>query len=156
MNPEDARWRLSYGSALSQNNKRMEADAQYREALRIEPDNPAALNGLGYSMVESGEKVDEARAMIQRAVDAQPTNSSYLDSLAWAYFKLGKLQDAEKYGSQAAKDSKSPVVLEHLGDIYDKLGKKDQAAAAWQKALALAVLPEQKTRLKTKLGVEQK
>ena len=91
--------------------------------------------------------------MIQRAVRAEPANSSFLDSLGWAYFKLGKLTEAERHLSEAARrDNQSATIQEHLGDLYQKLGKTDQALAAWKKALSLSVEVDEMERIKAKLG----
>src|SRR5262249_35121768 len=126
------------------------------EALRLEPNNPVALNDLGYYMVERNENLPEALKLIQRAVDAAPGNPSFLDSLGWAHFKLGHLEEAEKYLTQAAQSAKSATIFEHLGDVYDRAGKKESAQQQWQKALALSAEPDQTTRLKSKLGMGAK
>ena len=90
-----------------------------------------------------------------RAVRAEPTNGSFLDSLGWVHFKLGQLDEAEKHLSDAARRSpRSATIHEHLGDLYQKRGKTEEARTAWQKALSLSVEPAETTRLKTKLGGE--
>lgn len=95
--------------------------------------------------------------MIQRAVKAEPKNASYLDSLGWAYFKQGKIDDAERYLSQAVQiGSASATVHEHLGDVYDRMAKPEQARAAWTKALSLSTSTAQSTRIKAKLSGDVK
>ncbi len=113
----------------------------------------AALNNLGYFLVERNDRLDEALEMIKRAVRAEPANASFLDSLGWAYFKLGKLQEAERHLSDAARRNPSSVAIqEHLGDLYQKLGKTELARAAWQKALTFASEAAETTRIKNKLN----
>ena len=86
-------------------------------------------------MVERDDRLEEALAMIQRAVKAEPKNAAYLDSLGWAYFKLGKLDEAERYFSQAIPTSRNvfSAMHEHLGDVYDRMGKPEQARRPGQK-----------------------
>ncbi len=59
------------------------AEADFRKALELNPDQPQVLNYLGYSLVEKQEKLDEALDMIERAVAAQPDRGYIVDS-AWA------------------------------------------------------------------------
>ena len=81
-----------------------------------------------------------------------PGEPHVLDSLGWAYFKLGKYDKAEQYLVQASEKLKSATVYEHLGNLYDKLDKKDLAVADWQKALALLTEPSDLARLKSKIA----
>jgi len=139
---------------LNQREKGAEAEAELREALRIEPNNAPALNNLGYYMVEHDRNLTEALNLIQRAVDADPGNPSFLDSLGWAHFKLNHLEEAEKYLTLAANTARSASMVEHLGDLYDRIGKKEAAQREWQRALSLPATAAQTARLKSKLGIE--
>jgi tetratricopeptide (TPR) repeat protein len=76
-------------------------------------------------------------SLLQRALQSDQFNGSYQDSLGWAYFKRGELDKADKYLSMAAdRLPRNSVVLEHLGDLRWKQGRKDAAIAAWEQALA--------------------
>lgn len=121
--------------------------------LASEPNNATALNNLGYFLVERNERLPEALGMIKRAVSAEPNNPSFLDSLGWAYFKLGQLEEAERYLSDAARRNPSSVVIhEHLGDLYQRRGKSEQALSAWRKALSLSIAAAETSRIKAKLN----
>lgn len=129
------------------------SEESLRLVLKAEPNNATALNNLGYFLVERNERLEEALELIQRALRAEPFNSSFLDSLGWAYFKLNRLQEAERYLSEAARrNASSATVQEHLGDVYNRLGRKNESRAAWQKALSLSVEADEMTRLKTKIN----
>ncbi len=128
------------------------AETTLREILKQSPQNPIALNNLGYFLAERGEKLEEALNLIEQAVQNNPTNPSYLDSLGWAYFKLGKLVEAEKYLKNALRfDNSSSTIHEHLGDVYQKQGKPDLAKSAWQKALEFVSDTDDINRIKAKL-----
>jgi tetratricopeptide (TPR) repeat protein len=95
--------------------------------------------------------------MLQRAVNVQPTNGHYLDSLGWAYYKLGKYEEAERYLLDAVRYvSTSAVIKDHLGDLYQKLGKMALAKGAWQQALDLHPNPELAAKIKSKLAGDGK
>jgi Flp pilus assembly protein TadD len=143
---------VSRGGALSAQRKPEAAESSYREALRVAPDDPYVLHNVGYFLVEQDKNLAEALQLIRRAVDAQPTNPYFLDGLGWAYFKLGHLDEAERYiGESVRLDGTSLLPQEHLGDVYSRQGKVQQARAAWGKALSLSVTAESTARLKGKL-----
>ncbi len=119
------------------------------------PDNPIALNNLGYFLIEQSKNYKEAFELISQAVKIDPTNPSYLDSLGWAFFKLGKYAEAEKELKKAAELSpSSSTINEHLGDVYQKQNKPELARDAWQRALNLASNAADADRLKIKLGIK--
>jgi predicted Zn-dependent protease len=74
--------------------------------------------------------------MIQRAVELQPNSGAYLDSLGWVYFRQGKLTDAERILVKAVDlTGQDPTVHDHLGDVYMKLGKTQEAIAQWNASM---------------------
>jgi len=155
--PNDLNLRIVLGSFLERAGKSAEAEAEYNQGLRIDSNNPTVLNNLGYLLVERGVRLEEALKMIQRAVDASPKNGAFLDSLGWAYFKLGKLDEAERYLTEAARlYIGSATVQEHLGDLYDRQGKKEMARTTWQKALFFSTDAKQSDRLRSKASPDQK
>ncbi len=144
--------KLTLATAQQMAGEYANAEMTLRELLKESPQNPVALNNLGYFLVERNEKLSEALNLIQQAVKLEPANSSYLDSLGWAYFKLGKLDQAEKYLKEALRfDASSPTINEHLGDVHQKQGKSELAKSAWQKALNLTNDTDEINRLKVKL-----
>ncbi|HJR06452.1 MAG TPA: tetratricopeptide repeat protein [Pyrinomonadaceae bacterium] len=129
------------------------AEESLRRILSKSPNDSTALNNLGYFLAERGERLPEALDMIKRAIKAEPTNPNYLDSLGWVYFKLGQLDEAERHLNDAARrNTRSSTVQEHLGDLYQKRGKPDEARAFWRKAVGLTTDATDITRLKAKIG----
>lgn len=144
---------LALASAQNAAGNFREAETSIREVLKKEPENPTALNNLGYFLVERGERLPEALNLIKRAVAAEPGNSSFLDSLGWAYFRLNQFDEAERHLSDAARrNPNSAAVQEHLGDVYEKQGKIEQAKTAWRKALTLLKQPAEILRVRGKLS----
>lgn len=128
------------------------AEMTLREILKQTPRNPIALNNLGYFLLERNVRINEALELIQKAIKIDPTNPSYLDSLGWANFILGNFDEAERNLRMAVRlDSSSGTIREHLGDLFDRQGKAEQATSAWQRALDLATDPADIKRLNSKL-----
>ena len=113
-----------------------QAEAEFGKVLKIDPDNVAALNYLGYMLVDRDVRVQEAYEMIKKAVDKEPNNGAYLDSLGWAYFRLDKLDQAEEYLKRAIEQTKrDPAVHDHIAEVYAKQGKFKDAVIHWEIAV---------------------
>jgi tetratricopeptide (TPR) repeat protein len=113
------------------------AERTLRDIVARDPLDANALNSLGYMLADRRERLDEAVELLQRALKIEPSNPSYLDSLGWAYFQQGRLELADAPLTEAAaKLTDSSVVQEHLGDLRFKQQRYDDAASAWEKALA--------------------
>jgi tetratricopeptide (TPR) repeat protein len=113
-----------------------ESERCYEAALKLDPDNVLVLNNLSYSLSERGIDLDRCLKMAKTAVEKEPDNGAYLDTIGWIYYKLGKYEKAKDWIEKAVGTGRiSPVVLEHLGDIYLKLGNKAKAMENWTKSL---------------------
>lgn len=152
----EAHWVVFYSRGIAhEREKRWEkADADFRKALELNPDQPLVLNYLGYSLVERGEKLDEALGMIQRAVAAQPDSGYIVDSLAWALFTLGRYSESLDPMERASiLEPVDPIVTDHLGDVYWAVGRKVEAEFQWHRALSFDPEEEQATRIRRKLEI---
>ena len=112
------------------------AEAEFRKALVIDPDNATILNYLGYMFADRGVNLPEAHSMIRKAVDLDPQNYAYLDSLGWVYFKSGEYGLAEENIRKAnERNNGDPTIHDHLGEVYEKTGKLKQAVAQWERSM---------------------
>ncbi|WP_341367942.1 tetratricopeptide repeat protein [Yoonia sp. BS5-3] len=129
------------------------AEADFRAALSLNPDQPQVLNYLGYSLVERGEKLDEALGMIETAAAARPDNGAIVDSLGWVFFQLGRYDDAVVHLERAASLLPiDPVINDHLGDAYWAVGRDIEARFQWNRALSFDPKEEDATRIRDKLA----
>ena len=136
--PEDKVFVYYYRGSVAERQKLFDqAEEEFHKGLAIDPNNAAISNDYGYMLADRGIRLDDAATMIKKAVDFDPQNGAYLDSLAWVYYKQGQYELAENYARKAVvRLGTDPAVLDHLGEIYAKTGKLQQAAAEWQKSLA--------------------
>ena len=154
--PEQRHWTLFYSRGITQERSGnfAAAEADFRKALELNPDQPQVLNYLGYSFVDRGENLDEALGMIQRAVAAQPEAGYIIDSLAWALFRLGRYDEAVEPMERAALlEPVDPVVTDHLGDVYWAVGRKLEARFQWHRALSFDPEDKDAKRIRRKLEV---
>ena len=137
--PSDGKWFTLYARGIT--NERLgdwpAAEADFRAALELNPDQPQVLNYLGYSLVEKRIKLDEALGMIERAVEARPDSGYIVDSLGWVLYRLGRFEEAvDPMERAAALMPVDPIVNDHLGDVYWKVGRKTEARFQWHRALS--------------------
>ncbi len=113
------------------------AEADFRKALELNPDQPQVLNYLGYSMVEKRINLDEALDMIERAVAARPDSGYIIDSLGWVLYQLGRYDEAIGHMERAAELMPvDPVVNDHLGDVLWAVERYTEAKFQWSRALS--------------------
>lgn len=113
-----------------------EAEAEFRKALVIDPQNPMILNYMGYMFADRGVNLPEALSLIRKAVELDPQNYAYLDSLGWVYFKAGQYELAEENLRKANERGDSdPTVHDHLGQVYEKTGKLRLAVSQWERSM---------------------
>jgi tetratricopeptide (TPR) repeat protein len=157
----DPGWQLWFARAVShERSGQWElAEADFRAALDIEPDQPTVLNYLGYSLVERREKLDEALEMIERAVAGEPDSGYIVDSLAWALFRLGRYDEALPHMERAVELMPAdPILNDHLGDVYWSVGRKREAQFQWRRALSFGPhddLDMDRVRRKLEVGLDQ-
>jgi len=135
--PADDSIVFELGAVYDKQKKFPDAEATFKQLLSRDADNAPALNYLGYMLAERGERLDESVTLLKKALQIDPDNGSYLDSLGWAYFKADKLDLAEDNLRRAADQLKTnSVIQDHYGEVLFKLGRFDDAIAAWTRALA--------------------
>lgn len=116
--------------------KKEQAEAVLREGLSHYPDNPDLMNELAYFWAEQGSHLPEALALSRRAGTLEPDNGPIMDTCGWVYFQMGQIKDSLPYLQRAAvMTNNDPVVLQHVGDAYLKLGLRREAIATWTQAL---------------------
>jgi tetratricopeptide (TPR) repeat protein len=136
----DAAFYFQYGAACEQAGQFERAAELLQKSIELDPKNAAtAQNYLGYMWADRGVRLDEAETLIRKALLADPDNGPYRDSLGWVLFRKGRFDQALRELLRASELVTPPdaVVLEHVGDAYEKLGDTGQALSWWTKAAAL-------------------
>jgi len=118
-------------------------EKELKTAIKLKPDYHEALNFLGYFYLEQDRDINKAGNLIKKALSFDPENGAYIDSLGWFYFKKGRFKEALSQLEKAASFLSDPVIYEHLGDVFMKLGNRDNAKLNWEKSLKLDSAQEQ-------------
>jgi len=132
------------------------AEADFKRALELYPDQPSVLNYLGYSYIDRNENLDEALKMIEKAAAERPDDGAIIDSLGWGLYRLGRYDEAVVQMEQAVELMPvDAVVNDHLGDVYWAVGRTREAEFQWRRALSFAEdsMDADPDRIRRKLAV---
>ena len=111
------------------------SDESYQKSLDLIPDNIIVLNNYSYYLSLREKDLEKAERMSKQCVELNPGQSTYQDTYGWVLYKLKRFNEAKVWLEKAVNaDSKSPVILEHFGDVLYQLDQKKDALEYWKKA----------------------
>jgi tetratricopeptide (TPR) repeat protein/transglutaminase-like putative cysteine protease len=176
LSPENAELQVSLGDAYLNLGQDDKALAIFDHAVELSA-TPLVWNNIAYQLSLKKSHLDRAQQYAESAISATtaalrnvsldrltpqelplvPSLIAYWDTLGWVYFNEGKLDNAEKYVSSAWQLGHHGEVGDHLGQIYEKQGKKDLALRTYALCLSgLRPIPETRDRLASLAGGDAK
>jgi Flp pilus assembly protein TadD len=136
--PQDGRVALSAALALEKVQRWQEARTVYEQVLQLDQDNAIALNNLAWLLAEHEGNIDVALKLAQQAKQRQASNVQITNTIGWIYYKKNSYEMALQYLKESAsKKQDNPLYQYHLGMVYSKLGRVQEARQALQAALRL-------------------
>ena len=134
--PRSARALQFQGEALEAQERRVDAEAAYEAALKVQPDLLDALLALA-KLKRIRLACEEAIALYERAEAVKPT----FDSAFGLGFCLAVTQDntaaVTRYEQAVKRDPTAAVAWSGLGAALAKVGRSSDAVAALKRAVAL-------------------
>lgn len=172
LSPDNAELQVGLGQAYLNTDQKEKALAAFEKGVELS-ESPLVWNNVAYSLADAKLDLDKAQEYAESAVTTTAANlrniqlahltlddlrtvesiGSYWDTLGWVYFQKGDMDNAERYIRAAWLLLQHGEVGDHLAQIYEKRGLKDQAIHMY--ALALAAprsVPETRARLTMLLG----
>ncbi|HTS06878.1 MAG TPA: DUF3857 domain-containing protein [Candidatus Eisenbacteria bacterium] len=154
--PDSSTLQFQLGDAYIKAGQKQKGIAQLHQAADSNSTNAMMLNNIAYTLAQA--KIDLAAAqkygeaslarLDEEARASESSNAAAMqvtyeyglvwDSLGWVYFQQGDNARAEQYVRAAWQLQEEELVGEHLGEIYEKEGKTQQAARAYEAALAVS------------------
>jgi tetratricopeptide (TPR) repeat protein len=154
LSPEDASLHVEIGTAYLNSNKNEQALASFARAAELAP-TPNTWNNVAYQLALKRVELDRAQQYAESAVAAVTAESrnftisrvtprelglveslaAYWDTLGWVMFAKGDLPAAEKLVAAAWWIGQHSEVGDHLGQIYEKQGRREEAVKAYAAAL---------------------
>lgn len=125
------------GIAFGGLDMREEAVRAQENALRIKPDEPAAIYSYATALSEAG-RYEEARAVFERAVELNPRDYRALTNLGMTLARLNRPLEAEaRFKAALAVQPTHARAWFQLGNVYGSLNKAEEARQAYEQALRL-------------------
>jgi tetratricopeptide (TPR) repeat protein len=164
LSSDDASLHVEIGTAYLNLNKNEQALASFARAAELAP-TPNTWNNVAYQLALKRVELDRAQQYAESAVAAVTAESrnftisrvtprelglveslaAYWDTLGWVMFAKGDLAGAERLVSASWWIGQHSEVGDHLGQIYEKQGRRDDAIRMYAAALN-AERPAQATR----------
>jgi len=134
--PTDSRPLLQLGLLLDGTGRRDQAKPVYEQVLKIQPDQPIALNNLAFIKAEDGQDLDEALTMAQRARQGMPNSPDVMDTLGWIYLKKNLSDDAVRtFKELVMADPNRAAYRYHYGMALLQKGDKPSAKRELEAAI---------------------
>lgn len=126
---------LGRGAALQKSGRGPEAQASYDQVLKLDPQNREALTNLTSILAERSPQ--EALARLLDLEREYPGFSPVKAQIGLTYAKTGSMPQALDYLRRAVALSPDTVMYHYnLALVLDHLGRRDQAVASYERALA--------------------
>ncbi|MCX7957750.1 MAG: tetratricopeptide repeat protein [Deltaproteobacteria bacterium] len=141
----DEKIRILYeiGMIYERNSKINEAIEVMKIILKLNPENPEALNFIGYTYIDNNINLEQAKEMVLKAYMYSSRSGAIIDSVGWMYYKLNDYQTALRYLKKAYRLlPEEPIIADHLADTYMKLNYFKEAKEIYEKILKMENLDE--------------
>jgi tetratricopeptide (TPR) repeat protein len=152
--PDNAQAFISLARAYAEAHQPEKAKKALDHALEVSP-VPSVQNGVAYELALMNVDLERAGALVKSAIAAVsaqilPVNldnlsgadtgrmceiAAYWDTLGWINFQEGDTSQAEKFVGASWGLCEQAEIGDHLGQIYEKQGRKENAILQYELAL---------------------
>jgi hypothetical protein len=114
-----------------------EAEAMYRQALALDPNDPSALHLLGV-VLHQNKRSAEGAPLIQQAIQLQPNIASYHNNLGEVFRELDRCDEAIACFKRAIQLRPAyPEAYNNMGGEYGRLGRMGESIQCLRKCIEL-------------------
>ena len=155
LTPDEVQLHVQLGKAYLGLNKKEAAASSFARAVELAP-TPGTWNDVAYELSLGGMDLERAQqyaesalasaAAASRNLDIENADAralaivgslgAYWDTLGWVYFAKGDLTNAERYVAASWQLTQHAEVGDHLGQIYEKTGRRTEAIRLYAAALS--------------------
>jgi Tfp pilus assembly protein PilF len=136
--------------------RNVEAMANYRRVLVLDPENANAMNNLAYTLLDSGGAPDDAQKLAEQALQKAPKNPNFADTLGMVYLKKN-LEDSamQVFSGLTQRFPDNPVFRYHYALSLTGKGQKAKAKTELEVALRKSPPDELRRNIQSSLAKMQ-
>jgi tetratricopeptide (TPR) repeat protein len=170
--PKNPAVQFNLGLAYAKTGQPEKAAQAFIQSVELEP-TVERKNSVAYEMAMNKLKLDQAEKYAESAIETVAAKTkdlsldnlsnddvrvpsslgAYWDTLGWVKFQEGDLAAAEKYVRSAWQVRSIGEIGDHLGQIYEKQGQKEEAEKFYAMAMAApGAMAETQLRLGSLVG----
>jgi tetratricopeptide (TPR) repeat protein len=124
------------GTAYLGQLKWTDAEAAFRDALKLRGDDPGLLTNAAIALNQQG-RIDEAVELLEKALESDPDFAHARYNLGLIASREGNYEPAAEHFSAVARlDPEDLFTQYYLGTTLGRIGREDEAIAAYRAALA--------------------
>ena len=125
------------GDAYNTIKEYAKSDESFEEILQEDSLNTLILNNYAYYLSVRNTNLQKAEEMSNLSNVLAPGNASYNDTYGWILYQNSQYDEAAKWLLKAENNGggDSAIILEHIGDTYQKLNNKVIAKEYYLKAI---------------------
>ncbi len=151
--PNDPRPLLQLALVMDGTGRSDQSQPIYEQILKIQPDNPVALNNLAYSKAEKGVDLDVAQTMAQRARQKAPNSPEIADTLGWIYIRRNLTEEAVRlFQDLVTKEPENAKFHYHYGMALYEKGDKPSTKRELEIALKDKPSKDDEAKIRDLLG----
>ena len=133
---------VELGAAYGQSGQTDMARSSYESALKLDPQNAAAMNNLAYIKADEQVDLDRALSLAEQARQKMPDDIDVQDTLALVYVRKNLTDEALRMERELVdKRPNNPLYHYHLALALFQKGDKPSAKKELSTALALKPTP---------------
>lgn len=107
-------------------------EGDLRAVLEKNPEDPNALNALGYTLADRFPmRLQEAKKLLDKAMELKPDDPAIMDSYGWLHYRLGDYETALRYLRRSFEMVSDPEIGAHLGEVLWESGHQREARKVW-------------------------
>ncbi|MBC8029686.1 MAG: protein kinase [Pyrinomonadaceae bacterium] len=129
--------RISLGRVLVEKGEYDKAEAEFKQALTVDPLNAGVHRGLG-DVERARKNWAEAEKFYKKAIELRPKDWDLRHALGNFYFRTSRYAEAEQAFGEVIKLAPDCYIgYRNLGGVYHMQGRFADASAEYQKALQI-------------------
>jgi tetratricopeptide (TPR) repeat protein len=100
------------------------AEAYFRQALALEPQNTSRMDTLAYFLIDKDRNPSEGMMIVEKILESDPSNFNCLHVKGWGLYKQGKFREAVELLQKSWDLRMKNAIYDHVAFLHLEAAKK--------------------------------